>query len=353
MNEPSTFVSPLFILLASIPGLTWQNLCPDPGDILPCTSAGADADNVIVDCSAVASSDQIFSTFNDAEFRLYENPAVKEIPEGAFGEISFKVIDLQASAVGSVHPSAHIPSGDRLHTLFVWSSALAEFPWDALERLTRLEVLWLEANALTTLGSFQSSSLQILQVSVNQIASSQAGCQCLNRSNAMSTEVFVSCSDDADGIHRIHLQVGIRCRKSCFDDLETFEEFSCSRCSLGSTLFDGSFQLRSQNVQSLYLDNFIASPESHAITGFSVNAFIGLSFNAIAELREGSFRPMLEVVPQGNCYLSFYANPIACDCSMDWIVLRPDFLQSVEGHCTDGTEFHNLDPQDFLGCLAM
>ena len=35
---------------------------------------------------------------------------------------------------------------------------------------------------------------------------------------------------------------------------------------------------------------------------------------------------------------------------MAWIVLRSDFLGSVVGRCPDGTEFQQLDPQDFLDC---
>ncbi|CAG0903540.1 unnamed protein product [Darwinula stevensoni] len=32
---------------------------------------------------------------------------------------------------------------------------------------------------------------------------------------------------------------------------------------------------------------------------------------------------------------------------MAWVVLNPDFLADVNGHCTDGTDFQDLDPSIF------
>lgn len=52
--------------------------------------------------------------------------------------------------------------------------------------------------------------------------------------------------------------------------------------------------------------SFIQKVFPSPIAGISADTFIGLAFNEIAELRESSFRPMLEAVSQGAGSLSLY-----------------------------------------------
>ena len=109
-----------------------------------------------------------------------------------------------------------------------------------------------------------------------------------------------------------------------------------------------------------------------SISGFLPSTVINLDFNDIRELTEDSFRPLLEVLSQGDGHifligeitccnvarcrtshsippvLCVTGNPVMCDCSMAWVAVNPDFLADVQGRCTDGTDFQNLDPNIFL-----
>ncbi|CAG0900176.1 unnamed protein product [Darwinula stevensoni] len=175
---------PVFLLLASSLRTTGQSPCPDPVDILPCSCIQeSDTGDVIVDCSRAASSDEIYSAFNDAfwpftelkRFKLEDNTGVRDFPEGLFGDVSFERIHLSRTTIGSLHPGAILSSKDRLSLLGITYSALVDFPWDVLPQLTNLSQLNLSNNSLTVLPQSQSSSLQYLMIENNQVAEIQAG----------------------------------------------------------------------------------------------------------------------------------------------------------------------------------
>ncbi|CAG0896957.1 unnamed protein product [Darwinula stevensoni] len=183
MQESSTFLSSFVFLLACIPGMTGQNPCPDPGDISPCTCDGTSADFVTVDCSDATSGDQIFSAFNDVDwpfknlgnFALWGNRAVEDMPEGMFGEVSFRSIGISNTSIKTIHPSSLLPSKDRLELLTVTRNPMEDFPWEALTHFARLGELRFWENAFTTLRPFESSSLGEVDLTANQIKTLEAG----------------------------------------------------------------------------------------------------------------------------------------------------------------------------------
>ncbi|CAG0902817.1 unnamed protein product [Darwinula stevensoni] len=177
MQEYLTPLS-LFIILYSFPGTGGQSPCPDPEAIIPCVcSHNETLATVTVDCSEATSSEEIFSAFNDADwpilnltsFWLERNDRVEQLPEGVFGDVTFQEIEVSRTSVESIDPEALLPSKDRLERLDINNSKLKEFPFEIIAQFSILTYLSLGANELTSLSSFQSSSLETLGVAGNQL----------------------------------------------------------------------------------------------------------------------------------------------------------------------------------------
>ncbi|CAG0896129.1 unnamed protein product [Darwinula stevensoni] len=294
-------------------GTSGLNLCPNSTEILPCTcSYFGTEDTVMVDCSEATSSDDIYSAFNDVawpvqnlkRFLLGGNCHVSVLPEGAFGDISFEEIVVIQTSVASLHPTALLPSKDRLRRLTIEKSFLEELPWEILPQLINLKKLELRSNALNSLPKLQSGHNPVLDV--------PAG---------------------------------------FFNDMGKLEEFYCFSCTFGPTLSTKSLEFRSATMKVIHIDsNSISTLDADAITGLQPNTSLYFGNNEIRELTEVSFRPMLEVLSVGTGHISIRDNPVKCDCSIAWVVLNPSFLGSLQGECTDGTNFQDLDPIIFEDC---
>ena len=104
-------------------------------------------------------------------------------------------------------------------------------------------------------------------------------------------------------------------------------------------------------------------------------------------MSEESFRPMLDVLSQGDgllmldsefetvsryclrwvyaeflrwfihlhlcsfCLVHIPGNPIQCDCDIAWLVLNRKFLKNISGKCHNGTEFKDLKSDAMKNCL--
>ncbi|CAG0901237.1 unnamed protein product [Darwinula stevensoni] len=330
----------LLFLLSSVRGTSGQDPCPEYDNLAPCYCSYKDGINTVtVDCSRATSSEGIFSYFNNVnwpftnltEFRMTPNEAVRELPKGVFGDVTFQKITLIRTSVRRIHPSVLLPSKDRIRTLEMTHGALEEFPWHILRQLTNLSTLWLFRNALTTLPPLKSSSLRTLHIFVNDITNLEAGWSLPN---------LTALCLDSNPISEVPA--------GFFSDMGNLGDFRCEYCGLGPTLSTGSLKFRSSAVQFIRLEyNSISTLEPDAITGFQSNTRIFMSYNEIRKLTEESFRPMLEVLSLGNGFIRLYRNPIECGCSMAWVVLNPDFLASIAGSCHTGMDFHDLDPNIF------
>ena len=105
-----------------------------------------------------------------------------------------------------------------------------------------------------------------------------------------------------------------------------------------------------------------------SISGVTSDTQIYLDGNRISNISEDVFRPLLEILSQGNGVLfirgelnpprsaiepvreSFQChpiraadNPIECDCSLAWFISESNFMRSVRGRCKDRMHLDRLD----------
>ncbi|CAG0889358.1 unnamed protein product [Darwinula stevensoni] len=273
-------LSLFFLLLPLIRPIIGQYPCPEPDDILPCTCS-LQENGVYVECSEATSSDEIFFAFNNAvwpvtdlaHFQLANNHDVKEIPERMFGDVSFEVIETFDCGIRSIHPSALLPSIDRLKLISMSEGALEQFPWDYVRNCTQLTTIDVTFNSITVLPPVQSKSLEVLGLVANYIP----------------------------------------------------------------TLETGSY------MPKLKFLSFCVSPYTR----------IDLGNNPISELAEGTFRPIFEILTQGDGSIVL-GTSVVCDCTIAWLVLNPGFLGIIEAYCADGgPPIQELNPGDFADCNAM
>ncbi|CAG0889356.1 unnamed protein product [Darwinula stevensoni] len=320
MKKRFIVLSLFCLLLPSIRPTTGQYPCPEPEDISPCTCF-TNEEGVHAECYQATSSQDIFFAFNDAvwpvtnltSFNLGHNYDVEEFSERIFGDISFEEITGVWSVVRSIHPSALLPSKDRLKRITMVRGALEQFPWDYMQHFTQLTSLEFQYNRLTGLPPVQSDSLEFIDQ--NQVSDIQPG---------------------------------------FFLGLTSLEEISCYPCPLGPTLRNGTLAFDSPYLEYVEFPvSGISSLESHAITGLRPDTIVELSGNPISELTEGTFRPMLEILSQGDGSISLGSH-IVCDCTIAWLVLNPNFHGSIIASCADGgLPIQELNPEDFADCNVM
>ncbi|CAG0898887.1 unnamed protein product [Darwinula stevensoni] len=322
---------------------TRRELCPNEVDLRPCTCfSNSDGDST-VDCSDVATSGEIWSVFNRAtwpssrlqQFFLSVNTKLKDLPDGAFGNISFASMDLTLTNLKTIAPSALLPSRDRLVQLAVVHSSLEEFPFALLPRMQRLRILHLSHNLLTSVPPLQSQSLQELRLLNNHILK-------VEESGWATPNLKVL------DIGRNPLS---RFPSGILNGLEKLEEFSCSECHLGPTLSRGLLDFRSRALRVVHLDgNNISRLEPGAITGLQPNTSVYLRGMENLALSEDSFRPMLEVLTVGNGVLILGRKLFGCDCDIAWLVADRTFLRSIDGGCSSGKELKDLESDSMKNC---
>ena len=103
------------------------------------------------------------------EFKLQYNTMVKKLSEGILGSVSFQYIRVKNTAIETVHPSAILPSRDRLIELEIQNSRLRTFPFEILPEMSSLSTLHLWNNSLTFIPALRSDSLRVLYLPYNNI----------------------------------------------------------------------------------------------------------------------------------------------------------------------------------------
>jgi len=86
-----------------------------------------------------------------------------------------------------------------------------------------------------------------------------------------------------------------------------------------------------------------------------INIDLHLEYNNLKDISEKVFRKYFDMQ---NVVMHLYVaeNPLACDCSMAWLVRDPAYLAnlkdtaSLRSSCRDGRPIHSLTPQDFSHC---
>ncbi|CAG0893881.1 unnamed protein product [Darwinula stevensoni] len=98
-----------------------------------------------------------------------------------------------------------------------------------------------------------------------------------------------------------------------FEGLTALEKFYCYPCYLGLTLRNGTLAFNSPYLRDVdVLAGGILSLESHATTGLMPDTRISLGGSLISELAEGTFRPMLEILSQGEGSISVSSEIFDC-----------------------------------------
>ncbi|CAG0900556.1 unnamed protein product [Darwinula stevensoni] len=330
-------------ILSLTPWTTGRQLCPNEVDLRPCTCFSNSDGEATVDCSDVATSGEIWSVFNKAPwpssrlqlFFLSLNTKLKDLPDGAFGNISFASMYLTLTNLETIAPSALLPSRDRLAHLAIVHSSLEEFPFELLPRMPRLQILHLSHNLLTSVPPLQSQSLQELNLLNNHILKVEE--------TGWATPNLKVLDIGKNPLSRFPSGI--------LNGLEKLEEFSCSECNLGSTLSRGLLDFRSRALRVVHLDgNNISRLEPGAITGLQPNTSVYLRGMENLALSEDSFRPMLEVLTQGDGVLILGRKLFGCDCDVAWLVADRTFLRSIDGGCSSGTELKDLESDSMKNC---
>ncbi|CAG0884973.1 unnamed protein product [Darwinula stevensoni] len=165
-----------------------EGKCPT-GDVLPCKCGSRFLQDhhdgeVQLDCSSANTSEEISSASRASwpssqlwQFRLTDNKLVEELPEGVMGDLSFQSIWVSDTALKRIHPSAILPSGDRLVNLSVENSynPLSEFPSTVIKSLRKLEEFYCSGcNLGPTLSNgllrFRSKTLKLVVLWENGIS---------------------------------------------------------------------------------------------------------------------------------------------------------------------------------------
>ncbi|CAG0886946.1 unnamed protein product [Darwinula stevensoni] len=207
-------------------------------------------------------------------FILENNSAVKELPEGAFGEVSFESMHLVHTTVKTIRISAILSSTDWLVYLNVAANSRTEFPFALLPQWPRLRNLNLSHNNLASIALLYSLTLEELDLSSNDISK-------------VEEDRWVT--------------PNLKILDIIVKGLERLEEFKCASCRLGPILSSGLLEFRSKALREVNLkQNYIMSLEPGAITGIMPGTRIDLGNNAIALLYWELFQPLLEVLLLGD-----------------------------------------------------
>lgn len=171
-----TFCHGRFLNSLQPDGSHWRKLpCPNPEDILPCTCT-ADEDNAMdLDCSRVASEDELervfLSTFPFTTFRNFtvvDNTYLKTLRNQALGIASFTGVYIMNSVLEVVEPDALSSSFATARVVNMQNNSISSFPFETLPSFTSLLELGLSDNSLT-FPALESETLLVLDLSNNQI----------------------------------------------------------------------------------------------------------------------------------------------------------------------------------------
>ncbi|CAG0905448.1 unnamed protein product, partial [Darwinula stevensoni] len=222
----------------------------------------------------------MISPSSDRTFRLLDNDMVQELPEGVFGDVTFRIVTISNTALRHVHPQAILPLKDRIRMLEITNCALQDFPWEIIPQLNEwLSSLFLSNNALTYVPPLQTRNLGLFHLDGNQIAKLDSG-----------WDIPTLMTLKMGGNPLSEMPAGF------FHNMPNFEEFHCNGCNLGPTLFSGIFEMRAPRLKIIYLDeNSISRVEPGAISGLPAVSVLYFMKNNISRLDEEAFYPMLRI----------------------------------------------------------
>lgn len=309
--------------------------CPDPEDIYPCVCTVDPEKHMTMDCSHVASEDELARVFSSnlpfTKFHLLMingNQNLRVLREGDLGPASFEIIRIMFSVLEEVQDGALAGSYTTADAIVLIDNPLSVWPFHELPLFTSLSLLELYGGALIAIPALRSGSLQKILLGYNQIDGIAADCF-----HGLENILHID-------VHGNNVETIL---PETFATLPLLSYVSLLGNSLGS-IHRGAIALSStrDGIVDLHL-NAISSIEIDAITGLNAGQ-LRLAGNSLSVLEEEVFRPILE----GGAVVTLSDNPLRCGCDVAWLVTDPALLALArEATCSDGEALENLDPSIF------
>lgn len=153
--------------------------CPDPTAIAPCICSFTDTSELLMDCSAVESGDQLAAVFKQnfslkefKEFKIENNNNIKHLSD-IFNGVSFRFFVLSnVPNLVRITNDAFIDSREKLENITILSSALDEntFPFNTLDEYKRLTSLTIYGHNMKFLPAINSSSINYMHLAYGHIS---------------------------------------------------------------------------------------------------------------------------------------------------------------------------------------
>lgn len=313
---------------------TAEKVCPDPLAIEPCTCE-MENDDLFLDCSLVTSEEQLaeilgqpLPSYDFKMFSIFDNRNLSAIPAGTFGSLTFEEVQLKGGNIEVIEPGAFLGSVHTLKKLSIINHELSSFPFEEVELFRQLGSLKFDYNRLEELPALKSSTLYKLDLSRNPLRS----------------------------VHEDVLQ-----------GLPSLTDVSFEACELTAVLPGTFTRLPKLNTVNLYSNNITHIPaglmelhgtDSYVYMGINsvatidvgailgVSHFFDLDFNALTEVEEGVWRPMLE----RGTGIYLVGNPLACGSDIIWLIENPRFMSQLDPYaaCANGTLLRDLQPPSFV-----
>ncbi|XP_063588940.1 oplophorus-luciferin 2-monooxygenase non-catalytic subunit-like [Penaeus indicus] len=319
----------------------WRKLpCPNPDDILPCICTADEDNQMDLDCSRVASEDELervfSSTFPFSTFRnltVVDNTYLKTLKNQSLGIASFTGVYIMNSVLEVVESHALVNSFGTAQVINMQNNLISSFPFEILPSFTSLLELDVSYNQLP-FPALVSQTLLVLDLSHNQAVD-------------VSSDAFAALPD----ISEIRLggnQISV-VPTGTFAGHRNLYHVDLEANAL-TYLPEGAIQLTSSSAGTVILrGNQIADVAVNSITDVS-GGQVDISNNNLKALKEDVFRPILAE----HTTLDIKDNPLTCGCDIAWLIRDITLLALVaEGAaCYDGELLADLDPWMFddLGC---
>lgn len=151
-------------------------LCPDPQDIFPCVCTNYSLSNMQMDCSGVVDEAQLAAAFtayfpvtNFKDFIIRNNPWLRELRDGALGNITFQKFFVMYAALQTVEDNALAASYSTAISLQFLHNNISTFPFQALPMFTQVTLLDLSYNRVDQFPVLNSSTLETIHLNNNPL----------------------------------------------------------------------------------------------------------------------------------------------------------------------------------------